>query len=99
MAPWSAPAHRGRSARRLPPISPPWPGRPRTRMATTSPPTIAPVPHPVASPAASPWLLALTSLIGLGAFFYPFLFPPDRSGETSAHAADTPLLLTVLVGL
>jgi energy-coupling factor transport system substrate-specific component len=50
-------------------------------------------------PAISPWLLALTSAVGLAAFFYPFFLQAGRSGETGAHAADAPLLLVGLVGL
>src|SRR4051812_4778357 len=47
----------------------------------------------------SPWLLALTSAVGLGAFLYPFFLPPSGAGEEGAHTGDAPLLLVVLVGL
>ncbi len=50
-------------------------------------------------PVISPWLLALTSMVGLAAFFYPFFLPVAREGEERSHAADAPLLLVVLVGL
>jgi energy-coupling factor transport system substrate-specific component len=43
---------------------------------------------------------ALTTLIGVVAFLYPFWLPSvAQSNEGLAHANDAPLLLTVLVGL
>jgi energy-coupling factor transport system substrate-specific component len=68
-------------------------------MATMSQPTQALSTRRSSAPALSPWLLAVTSLIGLAAFFYPFLLPPSPAEESRAHVADTPLLLTVLMGL
>ncbi|HMA35249.1 MAG TPA: ECF transporter S component [Chloroflexia bacterium] len=50
-------------------------------------------------PGISPLLLLLTSLIGLGAFLYPFFLPPSRTGEPGAHGGDAPLVLVLLVGL
>lgn len=65
---------------------------------------LSPAPAPARSrgtvpPVISPWLLALTSVVGLAAFFYPFLLPPVRGDEARSHVADAPLLLVVLVGL
>jgi energy-coupling factor transport system substrate-specific component len=51
------------------------------------------------APTISPWLLALTSAVGVGAYLYPFFLPPSGAGETGAHVGDAPLLLVVLVGL
>ena len=51
------------------------------------------------APAVSPWLLALTSAVGVAAFLYPFLLPPNAVGEAGAHGTDAPLLLGGLVGL
>jgi energy-coupling factor transport system substrate-specific component len=50
-------------------------------------------------PTISPLLLVLTSLIGLGAFCYPFFVPLARTEENSAHAADAPLIFILLIGL
>ncbi len=47
----------------------------------------------------SPLLLLITSLIGLGAFGYPFFVPLSRTGEDAAHAADAPLIFILLIGL
>jgi energy-coupling factor transport system substrate-specific component len=46
-------------------------------------------------------ILALTSLLGLAAFLYPFFLPvlPATNGAMMAHAADAPLLTVVLIGL
>ncbi|MBN1486816.1 MAG: ECF transporter S component [Anaerolineae bacterium] len=41
----------------------------------------------------------LTSLIGLFAFLYPFLWPAMVAQDGMAHSADAPLTLTVLVAL
>jgi energy-coupling factor transport system substrate-specific component len=56
-------------------------------------------PRGTVPPVISPWLLALTSAVGLVAFFYPFFLPPAAGDEARAHATDAPLLLVVLVGL
>jgi energy-coupling factor transport system substrate-specific component len=51
-------------------------------------------------PWASVLIYALTTLIGIVAFLYPFWLPAVIQNETGlAHASDAPLLLTVLVGL
>src|SRR5438874_2953 len=50
-------------------------------------------------PLFSPWLLALTSAIGVVAFLYPFFLPPNPVGEEKGHAGDAPLLVVTLVGL
>jgi len=45
-------------------------------------------------------ILALATLIGVGAFLHPFFSPPPRSqGGFVAHAADAPFLFLVLLGL
>src|SRR4051812_6743487 len=49
--------------------------------------------------AISPLLLVVTSLIGLGAFFYPFFLPAAPVGETGSHAGDAPLIFVLLIGL
>jgi energy-coupling factor transport system substrate-specific component len=37
-------------------------------------------------------ILALTTLLGVWAFIYPFFVPPSRTGEAGSHAADAPLI-------
>jgi energy-coupling factor transport system substrate-specific component len=44
-------------------------------------------------------LLLITSLLGLGAFFYPFVAPPGAGDENASHAGDAPLVFVLLVGL
>ena len=44
-------------------------------------------------------VLVVASLIGLGAFFYPFFLPALPQAGMSAHANDAPLLTLVLLGL
>jgi energy-coupling factor transport system substrate-specific component len=45
-------------------------------------------------------ILAVASLIGLGAFLYPFVVPQQAEGFTSAaHAQDAPLIFVLLVVL
>lgn len=45
-------------------------------------------------------ILVIASLIGLGAFFYPFLVPQQSAGvAAAAHAQDAPLIFVVLVVL
>jgi energy-coupling factor transport system substrate-specific component len=45
-------------------------------------------------------IYGLTTIIGMVAFLYPFWLPSVIQNETGlAHAADAPLLLTILVGL
>ncbi len=44
--------------------------------------------------------MAAASLVGLAAFFYPFLLPTiARPGERGAHAADAPLVLVAITAL
>ncbi len=43
------------------------------------------------------WIVGLASLAGAGGFLYPFVLPAwTVGGETSAHAADAPLLFAVI---
>lgn len=45
-------------------------------------------------------ILGVASLIGLGAFFYPFLVPPQAGAASAmAHAQDAPLVFVLLVVL
>lgn len=44
-------------------------------------------------------IYAITSLIGLAAFLYPFWLPSITPAGMAAHSADAPLVLTALVGL
>jgi energy-coupling factor transport system substrate-specific component len=45
-------------------------------------------------------IIALTTVIGIGAFLYPFWLPAlTAAGSSAARADDAPFLLTVLVGL
>jgi energy-coupling factor transport system substrate-specific component len=45
-------------------------------------------------------ILVVASVVGLGAFFYPFLFPPQGTGvQAMAHAQDAPLVFALLVVL
>jgi energy-coupling factor transport system substrate-specific component len=57
----------------------------------------------VSAPVASRWvsvaIMALASLIGLGAFLYPFFLPSLSSSGMGAHANDAPLLTVMLLGL
>jgi energy-coupling factor transport system substrate-specific component len=57
----------------------------------------------VTSPVASRWvsvaIMAVASLIGLGAFLYPFFLPSLVSSGMGAHANDAPLLTVMLLGL
>jgi len=48
----------------------------------------------------SPTIYILTSLVGIVAFLYPFWLPalPPTANTGLAHAADAPLVLTLLVG-
>src|SRR5438045_3830484 len=54
---------------------------------------------PKSSAALSGLILALTTLLGVGAFLYPFFTPPDRVGEGMAHAADAPLIFILVTFL
>jgi energy-coupling factor transport system substrate-specific component len=50
--------------------------------------------------ALSSAILVVASLIGLGAFFYPFLLPQQGEGFTTiAHAKDAPLVFAVVITL
>src|SRR5947207_10142250 len=51
------------------------------------------------SVALSGVILALTTLLGVWAFVYPFFVPPSATGEAGSHAADAPLVLLLVVGL
>jgi energy-coupling factor transport system substrate-specific component len=55
--------------------------------------------RPTQQATISPWLLLLTSLIGLVAFLYPFFVPAGNAEETAAHAGDAPLVFVGLIGL
>jgi energy-coupling factor transport system substrate-specific component len=44
-------------------------------------------------------ILALTSLLGLWAFLYPFFVPPDPAREGTSHAEDAPLVFLLVMGL
>jgi energy-coupling factor transport system substrate-specific component len=44
-------------------------------------------------------ILALTSLLGVWAFLYPFFVPPGPAGEGGSHAADAPLVFLLVTGL
>ncbi len=52
-----------------------------------------------ANVALSGVILALTTLLGVWAFIYPFFVPPSRDGEAGAHAADAPLIFLLVTGL
>src|ERR687884_1160345 len=51
------------------------------------------------SGALSAMILALTSLLGVWAFLYPFFVPPGPAGEGGSHAADAPLVFLLVTGL
>lgn len=51
------------------------------------------------STALSGAILALTTLLGIWAFLYPFFIPPSGGGEQSSHAADAPLIFLLVMGL
>ena len=44
-------------------------------------------------------ILALTSMLGVWAFLYPFFVPPGPAEEGGSHAADAPLLFLLVTGL
>src|SRR5436189_3041026 len=44
-------------------------------------------------------ILALTTLLGVWAFLYPFFVPPGPAEEGGSHAADAPLLFLLVTGL
>lgn len=52
-----------------------------------------------ANVALSAIILALTTLLGVWAFVYPFFVPPGREGEAGAHASDWPLVFLLVTGL
>jgi energy-coupling factor transport system substrate-specific component len=51
------------------------------------------------SRALSALILALTSLLGVWAFVYPFFVPPDPTQEAGSHGADAPLIFLLVTGL
>jgi energy-coupling factor transport system substrate-specific component len=52
-----------------------------------------------ANVALSAAILALTTLLGVWAFVYPFFVPPTPGAETASHAADAPLIFLLVTGL
>jgi energy-coupling factor transport system substrate-specific component len=44
-------------------------------------------------------ILALTTLLGVWAFLYPFFVPPAQSGEAGSHSGDWLLVFFLVVGL
>ena len=54
---------------------------------------------PKSSLAFSGVILALTSLLGLWAFLYPFFVPPDLSRVGQSHVSDAPLVFLLVMGL
>ena len=44
-------------------------------------------------------ILGMTTLLGIGAFIYPFFIPPQPGEETASHAADAPLIFLLVTGL
>lgn len=67
---------------------------------TTTPTWPRAWPHTWTQQLGTGLIYALTTLIGIVAFLYPFWLPAVVQSETGlAHASDAPLLLTVLVGL
>src|ERR1051325_715307 len=51
------------------------------------------------SVALSAIIMALTTLLGVWAFIYPFFVPPAQTGEVDSHAADAPLVFLLVTGL
>src|SRR5438477_1849641 len=49
--------------------------------------------------ALSGLILALTTLLGVWAFLYPFFVPPGPTQEAGSHAADAPLVFLLVTGL
>ncbi len=69
-----------------------------TAVATGAPP--AALPHRAqASGLLSGLILALTTLLGVWAFLYPFFIPPPPAEEVASHATDAPLVFLLVVGL
>lgn len=69
---------------------------------------LPPAPNPPSSPLlphrsrrssslVSAIILAMTTLLGLWAFLYPFFVPPASSQETGSHAADAPLIFLLVM--
>ncbi len=44
-------------------------------------------------------ILLLTTLLGIGAFLYPFFMPQAGTGQGAAHATDAPLIFLLVMGL
>lgn len=59
------------------------------------------MPMPLAARVLSGTIYAMTTLLGVMAFIYPFWLPSLAQGQAQgmAHAGDAPLMMTVLVGL
>lgn len=57
------------------------------------------VQNPKSSIALSGVILALTTLLGVWAFIYPFFIPPSVSGVAQAHAVDAPLIFLLVTAL
>ncbi len=49
--------------------------------------------------ALSGLIMALTTLLGVWAFLYPFFVPPSPSAEGESHAGDAPLIFLLVMGL
>ncbi len=55
--------------------------------------------RPAPAKALSGVIVALTTLLGVGAFIYPFFVSPGPTQETGSHAADAPLIFLLVMGL
>jgi energy-coupling factor transport system substrate-specific component len=43
--------------------------------------------------------MLVTHLLGVLAFMYPFVLPPERTGEAAAHSSDAPILFALFAAL
>ncbi len=55
--------------------------------------------NPKSSNAISAVILALTTLLGVWVFIYPFFIPPAPGSEAQAHSSDAPLLFLLVMAL